>query len=51
MQLNFEKKIVKINITTTGEYLHQDTFKLKTNPDHKIVKVCNYTFETPSNTS
>ena len=43
--------MIKFTITTTGEYLHQDTFNLLTNPDHQVYKVRNYTYETPSNTS
>ena len=34
---------------TAGEYRHQENFKLKTNSDHQIMKVCNHTCESHSN--
>ena len=44
-----KRKENKINIITTGEYRHQENIKYKTNPDHQIIKVCNYRYESASN--
>ena len=44
-----KRKENKINIITTGEYRHQENMKYKTNPDHQIIKICNYIYESRSN--
>ena len=44
-----KRKQNKINIITTGEYRHKENIKQKTNPDHQIIKVWNYTCEWGSN--